>query len=524
MKNKRTEIIVITLLMIIQTAILIFAGTWKQYLHIDEAYSYGLSSYDKVEFSDNEDFFNNWHDKNYYEDYLSLQDDEKGEYKQVYDNQKNDVHPPLYYLILRFAMNFTKGHFSMWSGIGINIIIYVFITIFTYLVLQKMLSKEEYAKEKSIILAFVSSITMASLSNVTYIRMYVLLTLEVLITLYLHIKLLEKKEIDKKLLLAIGLSVLAGILTHYYYLFYIVVLYIIFAVKYIREKDYKKLIYYTLTMLLSGITSLIIFPYSINHMFFGYRGQGVLENFVHPPNLIKKILENVVNIDYYGFHKMFYAILIINLLIFILNKMLKKGKIDEDKKHKQIMKIINIPVLIYFLIVSIASPWNVLRYTSPVCGLIFIIVIYYFYELLKLLLGEKKSSILTLILLVAILISPLIYKIKPELVYTEKKEIVQELEKKQDLNMLYIYNPDKCNFLDDILLFTKINESYITKDISYTKEKIEEIFKEKDTSKGIIILLNEADTEKLEMIKETLNLKSTDHLEKLNTCDVYYIY
>lgn len=524
MKNKRIKIIIITLVILIQTLILIIAGTWKQYLHIDEAYSYGLASYDKVELKDNEDFFNNWHSKSYYEDYLSVQDDEIGEYKQVYENQKNDVHPPLYYLILRFAMNFTKGYFSMWSGIVINIIIYVFITIFTYLVLKKILSKEKYAEEKSILLAFVSSITMASLSNVTYIRMYALLTLEVLITLYLHIKLLEKKEIDKKLLLAIGVSILAGILTHYYYLFYIVVLYAIFAIKYIREKDYKKLIYYTLTMIVSEITSLIIFPYSINHMFFGYRGQGVVENFVHPPNLIKKILENLVNIDYYGFHKIFYAILVIILLIFILNKILKKGKIEKSKEEKEILILLNIPAVVYFLIVSIASPWNVLRYTSPVCGLIFISVIYYFYKLLKVLVGEKKSSILTLVLFVIILVSPFIYKIKPELVYIDKKEIVQELEKKQDLNMLYIYNSDKCNFLDDILLFTKINESYIAKDINYTKENIEEIFKEKDTSKGIIILLNEVDSEKLEMIKETLNLKTAEHLEKLNTCDVYYIY
>lgn len=524
MKNKKIEIIIITLLIIIQTAILVFAGTWKQYLHIDEAYSYGLASYDKVELSDNEDFFNNWHDKNYYEDYLSLQDDEKGEYKQVYENQKNDVHPPLYYLILRVAMNFTKGHFSMWSGIGINIIIYVFITIFTYLILQKMLSNEKYAKEKSIILAFVSSITMASLSNVTYIRMYVLLTLEVLITLYLHIKLLENKDLNKTLLLTIGISVLAGVLTHYYYLFYIVVLYVIFTVKYIREKDYKKLIYYTLTMLLSGITSLIIFPYSINHMFFGYRGQGVLENFVHPPNLIKKILENVVNIDYYGFHKMFYAILIIIFLIFILNKILKKGKIEENKEQKEILRLVYITSLVYFLIVSIASPWNVLRYTSPVFGLIFIATIYYFYKLFKVLIGEKKSSILTLILLGTILISPFIYKIGPELVYTEKQEIMQELEKRKDLAMLYIYNSDKCNFLDDILLFVKMDESYIAKDVIYTKEKIQEIFKEKNTSNGVIILLNEVDDKELEIIKETLNLKNVKHLEKLNTCNIYYVY
>ena len=66
-----------------------------------------------------------------------------GNYTQVYENQKNDVHPPFYYLILRFAMFFTKGHFSKWGGIVLNIIIYIFITIFMYLILKKLLKEDE---------------------------------------------------------------------------------------------------------------------------------------------------------------------------------------------------------------------------------------------------------------------------------------------------------------------------------------------------------------------------------------------
>ena len=123
-----------------------------------------------------------------------------------------------------------------------------------------------------------SSITLASCSNVVYIRMYALLTLEILITIFLHIKLLEQKKINPKLLVGIGISVLVGVLTHYYYLIYLVSLYLIFLIKYIKEKKLKNLLYYTLTMVISGILSLIIFPYSINHMFFGYRGQGVISN------------------------------------------------------------------------------------------------------------------------------------------------------------------------------------------------------------------------------------------------------
>ena len=236
MEKKKYEKIIISIILIIQTIIFIIVGANKSYIHMDEAYSLGLASYDKVEIQDNENFYNIWHDGKYYEDYLCVNDDEIGQYKQVYENQKNDVHPPLYYLILRFAMGFHKNSYSKWPGIIINMIIYAFVTIFMYLILNKILKDKYKYKEKSAIIAMVSSLVLASITNVIYIRMYALSTLNVLITTYLHLMLLEKKEIDYKLLIFIGISALAGSLTHYYYLFYLAMMFIMFAIKYIKEK------------------------------------------------------------------------------------------------------------------------------------------------------------------------------------------------------------------------------------------------------------------------------------------------
>ena len=224
MKTKGKEVLAIVIVLIIQSIIYIFVGMEKSYIHIDEAYSYGLTNYNKVEIQDSKDFYNEWHSNKYYEDYLSIQKDEIFDFKPVYENQKNDVHPPLYYLLLRIAMEFTIDHFTKWSGIILNIIIYIFVTIFMYLILKRLFKEEKYSKGKTIILAFMSSIILASLSNVVYIRMYSLLTLEILITTFLHIKLLEDKNLSSKMLICLGISVLAGILTHYYYLFYLLLI------------------------------------------------------------------------------------------------------------------------------------------------------------------------------------------------------------------------------------------------------------------------------------------------------------
>ena len=82
---------------------------------------------------------------------------------------------------------FTKGYFTKWSGIVLNIIIYALVTIFMYLILKKLFKDDKNSNIKALILAFMSSITLASCSNVLYIRMYALLTLEILITIFLHI-------------------------------------------------------------------------------------------------------------------------------------------------------------------------------------------------------------------------------------------------------------------------------------------------------------------------------------------------
>ena len=187
MKINKKEILVLIIVFILQTLIYVYVGSNKGYLHMDEAYSFGLSNYDKVDIQNNEDFFNEWHNKEYYEDFLVVNEDESGDFKPVYENQVNDVHPPLYYLLLRINMELAKEKFSLWTGIGLNIIIYIFITFFMYLILKKLFKEDNYATEKSAILAFASSVILGSLSNVIYIRMYALLTLEILITIFLHI-------------------------------------------------------------------------------------------------------------------------------------------------------------------------------------------------------------------------------------------------------------------------------------------------------------------------------------------------
>ena len=123
-KLNKIEIILLILVILLQVIVRVDVGKKKSYIHIDEGYSYGLMNYKKVDIISNDDFYNTWHNSEYYTDYLTISKVERLNFFSVYENQKNDVHPPFYYLMLRIAALFTVEEFSKWSGIVLNILIF----------------------------------------------------------------------------------------------------------------------------------------------------------------------------------------------------------------------------------------------------------------------------------------------------------------------------------------------------------------------------------------------------------------
>ena len=486
---------------------------------MDEMYSYGLMNYNKLNIADNEDFQNVWHNKEYYLDYLTVNQNEKWNLKPVYENQKNDVHPPLYYLILRFAMGFHKNSYSKWPGIIINMIIYAFVTIFMYLILNKILKDKYKYKEKSAIIAMVSSLVLASITNVIYIRMYALSTLNVLITTYLHLMLLEKKEIDYKLLIFIGL---AGSLTHYYYLFYLAMMFIMFVIKYIKEKRYKELIAYIVTMCIAGVTSLIIFPYSIKHLFFGYRGQGALSKLTQISEFLKSIKMYIKKFNTHAFNGLLFILLALIVGLEIYKKVNKK-KIFENKN--QYIKYIAIPTAFYTLLVSLSAPWIELRYIMPVCGLVFILIIYLLENVLENIFNEKNVFRVLAVCLTIILITPIIFKMEPEEEFLDKRDIVEEVQNELNVPTIYMFNSNENRFLDDILLFSKLDNSYIAKDVECTNENINKILNGKDLSNGVLIFINggQNNDDIMDKIKSATGLNEWKWIKGLNACNIYLV-
>lgn len=521
MKKINKEKIALFLIIIIQIIVYIFLGVQKTYIHMDEAYSIGLTNYNKVDITQNEDFYNNWHTKQYYEDYISIGKEEVTNIKPVYENQRNDVHPPFYYLLLRIAYTFNLDNFSKWPGLILNVIILVISNILVYKILKEVIKD----KKISLLICFVNGLIIATIESVTYIRMYALNSLFLLLVAYLHLINLKKKNITLKSCIFIGITVLLASLTHYYNVIYIAIIYILYIIKYIKNKQYKNIAKYTTTMVIAAIMSLIIFPYSIEHIFMGYRGEGVLSTFSNPSKMLTNLANyiNIVNTN------IFNGLLWIILLFFIivLSYKLIKNKQLVIKIENTKLLLITLPAFVYFLIVAVSSPYTEIRYIIPVCSFIFIYIMYLLNLAISKMLNEKNAKIIFTICMVIILIMPVLTHAKINNLYLEHRDIVNKVEQEYSkLPTIYLFNTNQNRFLDDIYLFTKIEESYILDIKQANEEHIRNILENKDLNNGLLLWVNEGFEEEdyIKMIKDTQNFKNCEHIKRMNACDIYYIY
>lgn len=523
-KISKSKVFWIGVIIVVQTVVYVLAGAGKAYFHMDEMYSYGLSNFEQVQIYEKGDFYNEWHDAEYYKDYLVVNEDEKGDFAPVYNNQRDDVHPPLYYLLLRLGMELTPGEFSKWSGIVINIVAFAVNTVFLYLIALKLNRKEPKKELKAFVVTLVAALSMAAISTVMYIRMYALLTMFITITMWLHLLLAESKKLEMKLLVPIGLMALLGVLTQYYYVFFLLPLFVMMVVKYVKAKRMKELWTYVGTLAVAAVASLVIWPYSIQHMFFGYRGAGVIGNLLNFTHLGEQVGVFAGMVVMYAFHYLLPLILIAMFTLAIYG--LKHGKtLENDAQADAEYRLVLWPIVVFFLMAAVASPFMDLRYIEPVCELIIIVVLYGLYKLVKMVSTEKTASMIMLGLCVVMLILPIPLGIEPNVEYTKMKELTAFVEEKRGLPAIYLYNPANERFLDDLVAFTEIDESYIMHHQEYTKKNFDKILAGKDLSRGLIVFANYGDgnEQHLKVLREATGLEHQEYIIRTNSSDVYLL-
>lgn len=527
---KRWEVLGLVAIIVTQSVIYWLAGMSKAYFHMDEIYSYSLSNHERVQIYEGEDYYDQWHTPEYYNDYLTVGEDERGDFRAVYENQKNDVHPPVFYLLMRLGMELMPGKFSKWTGIGLNMIIAAVDTVVVFLVVKEIFGQKKSLREERrgiwlhLGVTAVVALMLATVSTVIYIRMYELLTLWIGVMTLLHLKLLRAEgEKRIKLLVGIGGTELLGGLTQYYFWFYLAALAGYFVVRYGRTKKWRELGQYVGTVMGAGVVSLVIWPHAITHMFFGYRGQGVLSTLLDPGKLLGNLWQYARVVDEFVFHG--WLLMVVAVVIGLAwMAVLRRRQLDAEQGQRERILMMLVPTGFYLVIVAAASPFVALRYIAPVCGSVLMLTVWLLYELGGSF-GEKTRRAVLGVGLAGMVVGPMVFGTKPDVVYTERAVLVEKAQERREAPALYLMKTgEDWAIMNDILLMREFEESYIAQDVGADKEKIREILKGKDLSEGLVVFINDGQENAavLEAVEAVTGLELVD-TERIVMSDMYYL-
>ena len=364
-----------TTIMMLQLVVASYFCTQKQGFHYDEYYSYyssnvthGLAPTDRE-----------WKDVAQIRSEFKVMEGEQFRYGMVKIMQSYDVHPPLYYMILHTVCSLFPGIFSKWFGLGINLIFFVVCFWLLAYIGYHIFHKN---KVMTAVLCLLFGFQVGVLSGITFIRMYMMLTMWCLGIVVWHIPTWKKGiKLTVPNGIALFLLVIAGFLTHYYY-----AVFLFFLAAYTclyhwwGRKDFKGSVLYGCVVCMGMVAAVIYYPSCLGHIFRGYRGTEAVGAFFDIKNTALRInfFTELMNQSVFGGALWFFLLVV--TVLFLAS--LRRGKVKEMgkeiiRKHQGYLQI-GFTTIGYFLVVAKTALLNAEeanRYELPVYGFCMLLMV-----------------------------------------------------------------------------------------------------------------------------------------------------
>lgn len=385
--NSKIDICILILICMLQLGMSLFWTGQKQYLAPDELFSYVSANNPEYIGTVPKDV---WLDEVWYEDYTAAKAEHTFEYAIPYHNQDKDVHPPLFYLFLHTASSLIPGEFSFYAGTAFNIVFFMVCTIILYL-----LGKEVFqSRGCGLLAAFLFAVSYAGLNTMVFVRMYMLMTLIVLLHALVYMKYMDRENIPWKGYLFLGLTLVAGMMTQYYFVMIAFFFAVWYGVKFLCQKQYKKAGCFVGTFAVSAGVSIALYPTMLHHIFSTGRGVEARENLSASGGYFEKLKIMWGLLDSQLFTNLFVVILL-GIVVLILVSMVCKKQLSKEPLWK--IGVILFACCGYFLIVTKIAPYQIDRYLMPIYPLIYLVVIGVVYSLIKKWIPAKAAAVLCIL-------------------------------------------------------------------------------------------------------------------------------
>lgn len=474
LKNKQLiKNLILLVLIMVMCGIIFFYQTQKVGFHEDESYTLcsavnpnnGLmAAYDDWAASPV------WRTKEYVKDFMTLTTNNIFNFKALYMNQAYDNHPPVFYTLVHFSSLLFGGQFNVYTVFVVNLIAFVFSCIILNNTL-KLLNKNHLIFPSLILYG----LSMGTISMVLFQRMYMLLTLFIMLYFYLSLKIYKSDFVmDKKTCIQLGLATVFGFLTQYFFAIYAFFIFIIMLIQMFRNKKDKNLIIkYIICHIIYAAVGILLFVPCIRHLLFSDRG-----------------LSNLGNSNYWGhmfdyIQHLSYAFSINNtnnILIFsILALFLIATIVLVIKSKEKFIPIVTIvPSIFYFFIAVKMTSFQELRY---IMAAIPFIVLTVFFILDKFIHIKYKEFLFVGISIILIL--PGFIFSKPKFLYENYGDILNIANENSEKSFVYVYDNifNHMQSVPEMMIYEK------TLIINYNKDELKCAYNDTDlNAEGSFIL------------------------------------
>ncbi len=380
---------------------------------------------------------------------LTVSESERFQYGQVYLNQAMDVHPPLYYLIVHTVFSLFPGSYSDAYLFGINIIA----LLMTCVILYKMAGLLSDNCILPLLTIIIYGFSQGFVSCAVYFRMYALLSFFTTLTVYLHL-IWERNNYrySKRLSVAMVMGVIFGFYTHYYYIILLFPLFLVTALRLLRRKRGREFAGYIKNMVTAGLISFLIWPFSVYHILFGYRGTEAAANLVSDGLIGRiRVYYEIISKAFFYEQVWLFAIILAAGIFFIFVAGKKKSlKYLLDKEELGILFII----AFYLAVICQIAPSQSDRYIMCVYPMISLLVSRVTVKILEKGLKEKHAACSNVsVILSGIILANSFWMNVPNYLYLERRK--EELGIKEDLtqmNCLMITDDDWRGFSEALKL------------------------------------------------------------------------
>lgn len=273
-KKALSSFILVFLIFLCSARIVYVFTNYKEGHHSDETWSYGFANsfYLPYLYSDEIDIletrektanYNEWLSGNFFNDYLVVNEGEAFRFDSIIYNKKGDMSPPLYEMAIHFISSFRPNTFSWWYALCINLVCFVIIELTLYKLALSLIK----SKIGATIITIFYGLSYGAVSTVIYLRMYAMLTMFTILTVYLFQKIYsqEKEKPFRYFLLALVAGL--GAFTHYYYLLFAFIFTFVFCLTTLGKRQIKKCFTLGGAMLIGVVGYLLLYPYAISMIF-----------------------------------------------------------------------------------------------------------------------------------------------------------------------------------------------------------------------------------------------------------------